>query len=1262
MRLISSAKARLFSLMFSMLLGVLASACDSAHVADRMGGDDLERVGGEPNPEGAVLTFPGDVSGLGDVTSFRSADLGFAYVRARQLEAATKPRFHVRALDGRAWVAESTERGVVARFDAEQVRLGVAPTRTPVELRTRGVRCDDVRVVVAPRRFERGARANRVERSLRDESGLRLVEWYENGPLGIEQGFDVDADRTCDSFAVEIDVDGAKVELAGDAVRLVSEHGILVSEHGILRYGVARAVDASGRALEMAIAASREGIELRIVTAGARWPITIDPLVYAEEQRLEVLGALGADSERGDELGSSVAIEGDLAVVGASEDSVENVLTPSGAGYVFRRIEGVWTIEAKLIASDRGRFRLGRSVAASGDTIVLCAYEAAYVFVRGARGWEEQARLTVDGLDPASYFGDSVAISGDTIIIGAPEQGAGGSAYVFRRAGSSWSLQASLAVSDATANQELGWAVALEGDTAVVSARGDSEFRGAAYVFTREDETWTERAKLVASDGRERNQFGRSVALSGDTVVVGAIQVDGLTGAAYVFVGSGATWTQQARLVSSPRLSDAVFGSSVDVEGNLAVIGARGARGYRGASYVFERVGSRWTQRAELQASDGVGLDTFGDRVSLSGERILVGSPRAAPHDMDTGAAYVFALDPVEGWSEEAKLTAGDGPYDDEFGREAALGPELALVGATGADFRGEDSGAVHVYRRGPDGWSAEGLLVASDGTRRAAFGTSIALNGDRAVVGAPGHQDRRGAAYVFERVGDTWEETQLPRMGPGDVDGFDRFGSSVATCGDTVFVGAPGAGYGVGAVHVFVRSSGGWERTHRFVGASLDDSVGGFVRCSGDRLLLGARVFVRSGDDWVDESGRTFAANSAAFDGDTVALGRTTSIEIWELRGGRWTPSATIPRPEGVERFATRLALDGDVLLAAGSPTLVFEREGSTWEARPPVPFDSQSVAVDGTSILMAGSPRATAPTLGGPPPFGWAGVALFGRLVDGSDGLPCVASTECASGHCVDGVCCERACDGSCEACSAAAGGTVDGTCAPTTGQACDDGRRCTLTDACVEGVCVGSESPCEEGVGCGEVEGAFECGVCVAGTYSADGSGRSSCTPCEAGTWSAGGAIACAPWTTCGAEEREVIAPSAVNDRGCVALTVCSEEEFQVEEATSTSDRVCAPCMVCAPSEVEDSPCTRERDRVCRLRDRRVDGGAVGPSDAGVVDAVVADSGATDPAPSDSTGGCGCRAVGRSSLASGWFFAWLLVARRRRAIAALARPAGR
>ncbi|MBO0949975.1 FG-GAP repeat protein [Fibrella forsythiae] len=327
---------------------------------------------------------------------------------------------------------------------------------------------------------------------------------------------------------------------------------------------------------------------------------------------------------------------------------------------------------ASRTASDGGGYDyFGSSVAISGDYAVVGAptksmesnviVGAAYVFVRSGNGWNEQQKLMASDWAEYNRFGQSVAVSDNYIIVGASGKAINGitqgAVYVFTRSGSTWSQQQRLLASDGAGANEFGRSVSLSGDYLLVGAPGknvgNNSAQGAAYVFLRSGTTWTEQQRLVAIDGAASDYFGSSLAIDGTTTAIGAynktVNSNSSQGAAYVFTRSGNVWSQQQKLLSSDGASTDYFGGSVALSGDYIVVGAYGktfgSNYYQGAVYGFNRSGSVWSQQQQFKASDGAMSDYFGTSVTISGNYIMIGAPgKAVGSNTGQGAAYFFKV------------------------------------------------------------------------------------------------------------------------------------------------------------------------------------------------------------------------------------------------------------------------------------------------------------------------------------------------------------------------------------------------------------------------------------------------------------------------------------------------------------------------------------------------------------------------------------------------------------------------------------------
>lgn len=432
-------------------------------------------------------------------------------------------------------------------------------------------------------------------RELRDRYPERplILVWVDKN-LGCEGGDGL-------AFALALNGDAAAALVGtGSKTRLELRDAHAAAdpaEPPMLVYSDLFAVDADGKELPSRMRLSEREVRLEVDAAGARYPVTVDPM-WTQQGIL-----LSADGAESDAFGTAVAIDGDTAILGAPQKTVG-------------------------MNGHQGQ---------------------AYVFVRSGTAWSQQAVLLDWGTGTAlEEFGHSVALSGDTAVIGAPGKDVGtfsrqGQAHVFVRSGTSWSQQAVLVdLTDGKDMDRFGASVGISGDTVVIGANekrvGTAFGQGQAYVYVRSGTSWAKEAVLVdTATGAVLDEFGHSVAISGDTIVIGAsrktVGTSRLQGQAYVYARTGTTWNPEAVLVDKALgESQDFFGASVAVSGDIAVIGAplKGVKGraWQGQAYVYVRSGTGWSQDAVLvDSAAGTAEDFFSTSVALSGKTILIGAP-----------------------------------------------------------------------------------------------------------------------------------------------------------------------------------------------------------------------------------------------------------------------------------------------------------------------------------------------------------------------------------------------------------------------------------------------------------------------------------------------------------------------------------------------------------------------------------------------------------------------------------------------------------
>ena len=376
-----------------------------------------------------------------------------------------------------------------------------------------------------------------------------------------------------------------------------------------------------------------------------------------------------------------------------------------------------------------------------------------------------------------------------------------------------WTEEQKLLAADGATLDSFGWSVALSGDTVLIGADqndDNGQASGSVYVFTLTGTTWTQQALLLPLDGAAGDRFGYAVALAGDTAFIGAVMDENQTGAVYVFNRTGTTWIQQQKLTAPDGAVGDDFGVSISPSGDTVLIGANwnddnGEKS--GSAYVFIRNGTIWTYQALLLPSDGVADDRFGYAISLSGDTALIG---AWNDDSAKGSAYIFTRSGTT-WTEQQKLYAPDGEAGDNFGIAVALDGNTALIGAQYDSENGANSGSVFVFINSGTNWIQQAKLLAKDGAAMDIFGCPVFLDGDTALIGAAYDDDtgaNSGSAYIFTRTGTTW--TQQAKLLASDGHSGNQFSlNGIFLEGDTAVIGAP-FGYNntlrTGSAYIFTK------------------------------------------------------------------------------------------------------------------------------------------------------------------------------------------------------------------------------------------------------------------------------------------------------------------------------------------------------------------------------------------------------------------------------------------------------------------------
>ncbi len=368
------------------------------------------------------------------------------------------------------------------------------------------------------------------------------------------------------------------------------------------------------------------------------------------------------------------------------------------------------------------------------------------------------SKVTASDGEAADYFGSSVSISGNYMIVGAygnDDKGlSSGSAYIFEHQGSNWIQQEILTSPDGSTFDQFGKSVSISGDYAIVGAPLINDEIGSAYIFHRQGDNWTHQKKLTTWDWDkgEGDKFGSSVGIDGDYAVIGAIGDDLGCGAAHIFMRRGSNWIQQAKLIAEDWALDDEFGCEVSISGDYVIAGAYRDNNERGAAYIFKRQGIDWTQHTKLLASDGSIQDCFGYSVALNGDYAILGAYLNDDQIHDRGSAYIFKLQ-GDNWIEQAKLIASDGATDDHFGKSVSICGNTAIIGAPGDYITGNIEGSVYMFKCENNRWTQQAKLRASDGKYEDNFGSTLSISSSYAIIGAYGDDDKgenSGSVYIY--------------------------------------------------------------------------------------------------------------------------------------------------------------------------------------------------------------------------------------------------------------------------------------------------------------------------------------------------------------------------------------------------------------------------------------------------------------------------------------------------------------------------------
>jgi FG-GAP repeat protein len=700
----------------------------------------------------------------------------------------------------------------------------------------------------------------------------------------------------------------------------------------------------------------------------------------------------------GEQIGTSVAIEGDLAVIGAYNGT--GTAPNQGSASAYQWDGSAWQFVETLISPTPAlSSQYGFDVSLSGGTLAVGEWlndtgvtnaGAVHIYTWSGTGWVFQQ--TVQASVPASNdsYGFSVALDGDTLAVCATEDSfSQGAIYIYRRSGGVWFETQKLTSSDGGIGHRFGADVDIDGNYLVSGAPGADGLvagTGAAYIFKRTSlgAAFIEQTKIFADDGTVNDAFGISVAITSESIVLIGDPLDDTqginTGAAYIFTRTSSVWTQKQKLIAADAagLGFKDFGQSVALSVDSAIIGAPRNQG-TGSVYIFAHDGGVWVEDIRYDAPPGAsGAGQFGTGVDIWGNRAIAGGPQFFYNGNGAGLAAIYEPvgRPYSGPGQQIAPGTLD-PYA-QFGYAVDIDGDYAVVGAIGGNTPYGTPGDVYVLFWDGVSWVVQDHLQPFDGELFDQFGSSVAISGDTIAVGSKFDDDvfqTSGSVYVYTRTGTVWSlQQKLTASDPGQ---FDKLGTDVAIDGDTIIAGAPeddDQASNAGAAYVFVRSLGVWTQQAKVDPASVftaNDKFGTSVGISGDTVIVGspnndalgfsnsgtAYVFTRTAGVWTlqeqflasDMNHLSFVGTDVDVDGEYAIVGTNPGINvdtayILHRVAGVWSEEALLTSGGALPHigFARSVSISGIFALvgasagAEGGVSYLFTRSGSSWTAGP--------------------------------------------------------------------------------------------------------------------------------------------------------------------------------------------------------------------------------------------------------------------------------------------------------------------------------------
>ncbi len=696
---------------------------------------------------------------------------------------------------------------------------------------------------------------------------------------------------------------------------------------------------------------------------------------WVQSQRLTP-DTLGGDS---DNFGAAVAFSGNLIAIGAPRreagglEGAGSVFVYASAGAAFGQIQQVVPPDPVI----EGRF--GAAVALAGDYLAIGSPRAGdgrvELYRRGVSGGFDFLRsFLAEAGEPGAAFGQALALSSTQLLIGAPHASGGGAVYISSFEEGAWTNAARMAFNPYPDGAELGAALSINEEVALVGLPGAGS--GQVRVLVRAQDVWNDAGELLAPGLPAGARFGQALSLDHQRAIVGAPGANGGDGAAYIFARDGLQFAPaQAVDVADGGNADR-FGIAVANSADGALVGADLDTIYsnsgQGAVYHFSPgIDGALQLRSRLDTGDGAYLDRFGTAVSVSGDVAMVGAfLEDTEAGADAGAVHWYERE-AGNWVLRGRITAPDADIEDRFGVAVDVDGDRVAIGAYWDIVNGNvDQGSVYVFRRSGTNWLLESKLSANDGRERDLFGFAVAIEGDRLLVGARGARAPfldQGLAYVFKRAGGSW--AQEARLASPVAGANQFFGASVALSAGRALIGAPGLSAGPevpGAGAAFLFSPGDYAlraslqapqpRENAAFGLSVSADpqrllVGAF-QDGEDFSAIGAGYIYRAADQSLEAELAAAAPQpgelmgiSVAIDGNLAVLGSSGfdqlarpnagSVRLFERRQGGWFESKRLVAvdPAAGDGFGRAVAAgDGSILIGAPGKSRINPQEGGAY------------------------------------------------------------------------------------------------------------------------------------------------------------------------------------------------------------------------------------------------------------------------------------------------------------------------------------------